>query len=117
MHQYQDHTLIQEHIANWKASGLTQVAYCQQHAIKPHIFSYYKKKFSAAPAAAKKDKLMPDKLMPVKLIPEGVATLSTSPVVPLIKISHANGFSLEISLNSEMSSLKPVLELVGSIAC
>lgn len=112
MHQYQDHTLIQEHIANWKASGLTQVAYCQQHAIKPHIFSYYKKKFSAAPAAAKKDKLMP-----VKLIPEGVATLSTSPVVPLIKISHANGFSLEISLNSEMSSLKPVLELVGSIAC
>jgi hypothetical protein len=46
---------------NWKASGLTQVAYCQQHAIKPHIFSYYKKKFSAAPAAAKKDKLMPDK--------------------------------------------------------
>jgi hypothetical protein len=42
MHQYQDHTLIQEHIANWKASGLTQVAYCQQHAIKPHIFSYYK---------------------------------------------------------------------------
>jgi hypothetical protein len=49
--------------------------------------------------------------MPVKLIPEGVATLSTSPVVPLIKISHANGFSLEISLNSEMSSLKPVLEL------
>ena len=66
MHQYQDHTLIQEHIANWKTSGLTQVAYCQQHAIKPHIFSYYKKKFAAAPAAAKKDKLMP-----VKLIPEG----------------------------------------------
>jgi hypothetical protein len=31
------------------------VAYCQQHAIKPHIFSYYKKKFSAAPAAAKKE--------------------------------------------------------------
>jgi hypothetical protein len=31
-------------------------------------------------AAAKKDKLMP-----VKLIPEGIATLSTSPVVPLIK--------------------------------
>jgi hypothetical protein len=34
-----------------------------QHAIKPHIFSYYKKKFAAAPAAAKKDKLMPVKCL------------------------------------------------------
>ncbi len=33
MHQYQNYTLIQEHIAHWKTSGLTQVAYCQQHAI------------------------------------------------------------------------------------
>ena len=62
MYQYQDDTLIQEHIANWKTSGLTQEAYCQQHAIKTHIFSYYKKKF-----VAKKDKLMP-----VKLISEGI---------------------------------------------
>jgi hypothetical protein len=35
-----------------------------QAIIKPHIFSYYKKKFAAAPAAAKKDKLMPVKLIP-----------------------------------------------------
>ena len=85
MHQYQDHTLIQEHIANWKTSGLTQVAYCQQHAIKPHIFSYYKKKFAAVPATAKKDKLIP-----VKLIPEGLLrsahpllSLSLKSVMPM----------------------------------
>lgn len=114
MHQYQNHMLIQKHIANWQASGLTQVAYCKQNAIKPHIFSYYKKKFATVPATAKKNKLMPVKLIPEA---EAVVTLSTQPVIPLIKISHANGFSLEVLLNSEMSSLKPVLELVSSIAC
>jgi hypothetical protein len=52
---------MQEHIPQWQASHLTQAEYCKTHGIKPHIFSYYKKKFAAAPAAAKKDKLMPVK--------------------------------------------------------
>lgn len=114
MHQYQDHTLIQEHIVNWKASWLTQADYCKQHGIKPYIFSYYKKKFASVSNAVKTDKLIP-----VTLIPEAdsVGALRTQPLAPLIKISHANGFSLEISLNSELSSLKPVLELVSSISC
>lgn len=115
MHRYQDHTLMQEHIASWKVSGLTQVAYCKQQAIKPHIFSYYKKKFHSVPATVKSR----DKLIPIILIPEiGSSDVSrTQSLAPLIKISHANGFSLEIALNSELSSLKPVLELVSSISC
>ena len=114
MHQYQDHTLIQDHIENWKASGVSQANYCKQQGIKPHIFSYYKKKFSSIPDTVKRHKLIP-----IKLIPEAdsVSALRTQhPLAPLIKISHTNGFSLEILLNSELSSLKPVLELVGSIA-
>ena len=29
------------HVQAWRASGLTQVAYCQQHGLKPKAFSYW----------------------------------------------------------------------------
>ena len=45
MSPYQNHATMQGHIAQWQASDLTQAAYCKEHGIKPHIFSYYKKKF------------------------------------------------------------------------
>ena len=47
MSPYQNHATMQGHIAQWQASDLTQAAYCKEHGIKPHIFSYYKKKFSS----------------------------------------------------------------------
>jgi hypothetical protein len=33
------------HIERWKQSGQTQVAYCREHELKPHQFTYWKKKF------------------------------------------------------------------------
>jgi hypothetical protein len=45
MSPYQNHATMHGHIAQWQASDLTQAAYCKEHGIKPHIFSYYKKKF------------------------------------------------------------------------
>ena len=40
----QNKAAMQEHIPKWQASRLTQTKYCKTHDIKPHTFSYYKKK-------------------------------------------------------------------------
>ena len=34
-----------QHIEDWRSSGLTQIAYCRQHELKPHQFVYWKKRF------------------------------------------------------------------------
>ena len=36
-----------EHIEQWRASGLSQSAYCQQHELVLHKFGYWKRKLSA----------------------------------------------------------------------
>jgi|GEM_PF-4827199 len=45
---HQKDAVMKEHISQWKKSGLTQVAYCNEHGVKPHIFSYYKAKLDQA---------------------------------------------------------------------
>ena len=40
-----------QHLEDWKASGLTQVDYCQRHDLSRHRFQYWKKKF-AHPASS-----------------------------------------------------------------
>lgn len=32
-------------IESWRSSGLTQTAYCHQHELKAHQFTYWKKRF------------------------------------------------------------------------
>jgi hypothetical protein len=114
MSPYQDHAVIQSHISRWQASGLTQAAYCQEHGIKPHIFSYYKKKFSEKAAPSKRS----SQLIPVKFVGEGMQVgLNPSPSSSsdVVRLSHANGFSLEINAHTDLALLKPLLELLGSV--
>ena len=33
------------HLADWKSSGLTQTGYCTAHDLKPHQFTYWKRRF------------------------------------------------------------------------
>ena len=35
----------QSHIARWQQSGLNQAAYCREHGLKPHQFTYWKNRF------------------------------------------------------------------------
>lgn len=115
MSPYQDHAVIQSHISLWQASGLTQAAYCQEHGIKPHIFSYYKKKFSSNAAPSKRS----SQLIPVKLVgddrPLG-SNPSPSSGSDMVRLSHANGFTLEINPQTDLAFLKPLLELLGSVS-
>ena len=34
-----------EHIERWQSSGISQRAYCEQHNLKCHVFTYWKRKY------------------------------------------------------------------------
>jgi hypothetical protein len=108
---HQKDAVMKEHLSQWKTSGLTQVGYCNEHDIKPHIFSYYKGKLSQAVSSQHVSSLVP-----VKLI-SSASPLSKLPVdTDTIKLTHANGFSIEVKAYTDLSSLKPLLNLVKSVA-
>lgn len=110
MSPHQKDADMKAHISQWKKSGLTQVAYCNEHDIKPHIFSYYKGKLNRADSSQRSNGLIPIDLI------SNTSTLLTSTIdSATIKLSHNNGFSLEFNTSTELSSLKPLLHLVRSI--
>lgn len=110
MSPHQKDADMKVHLSQWEKSGLTQIAYCHEHGIKPHIFSYYKKKLKGADSPAHSSRLVP-----VKLIsnPAPLSTLTSN--ADIIKLSHRNGFSLEVKTCTDLSSLKPLLDLLRSV--
>jgi len=110
MSPHQKDADMKAHLSQWKKSGLTQIAYCNEHDIKPHIFSYYKGKLNRADSSQHSNSLIP-----VDLISNNSAVLSSAIDPETIKLSHRNGFSLEVKVSTELSSLKPLLNLVRSI--
>ncbi|WP_425511189.1 IS66 family insertion sequence element accessory protein TnpA [sulfur-oxidizing endosymbiont of Gigantopelta aegis] len=58
-------------------SNLSQAVYCQQHKIPSHIFSYYRKKLGYVSSSKQVN--------------------TEFPTSNAIKVSHSNGFSLEIN--------------------
>ena len=97
---------MKQHIEDCIASGLSQSRYCRQHDIPSHIFSYYRKKLGYVKPKTDSNN---HQLIPIDLV-----------VKPLnceqIKITHSNGFSVEINSATELTHIKPVLELLRSIS-
>ena len=110
---HQKDAVMKSHISRWKSSGLTQLAYCNQHDIKPHVFSYYKGKLSQGGSDSER---VSNSLIPVDLLSSNAPLTKQAMGSDLITISHSNGFSIEIERSSELSSLKPLLDLLRSIA-
>ncbi|MCK4840417.1 MAG: hypothetical protein KAT04_00890 [Methylococcales bacterium] len=110
---HQKDAVMKLHILRWKSSRLTQIAYCNQHDIKPHIFSYYKGKLSQGDGGSEP---LSSSLVPVELLSSNAPLTKQATDSDLIKISHSNGFSIEVKACSELSSLKPLLDLLRSIA-
>ena len=98
---------MEQHIEACQASNLSQAAYCQQHGIPSHIFSYYRKKLgyvtSSKPVSSN------NQLIPINLLTESINSQR-------IKISHTNGFSLEINSDTNLNQIKPVLELLRTVS-
>jgi hypothetical protein len=110
---HQKDAVMKSHLSRWKSSGLTQIAYCNQYNIKPHIFSYYKGKLSQGDGGSE---ALSSSLVPVALLSSNALLTKQAMGSGLIKISHSNGFSIEVKTCSELSSLKPLLDLLRSIA-
>ncbi|NOQ78137.1 MAG: hypothetical protein GQ546_01915 [Gammaproteobacteria bacterium] len=98
---------MKQHIEACQASNLSHAAYCQQHDIPSHIFSYYRKKLgyvTSSKAVSSKNQLIP-----INLLSESINSGK-------IKISHSNGFSLEINSDTDLNQIKPVLELLRTVS-
>jgi len=100
---HQKDAVMKSHLSRWKSSGLTQIAYCSQHDIKPHVFSYYKGKLSQGEGGSE---ALSSSLVPVDLLSSNVQLTTQTMDSDLIKISHSNGFSIEVKRCSELSFIK-----------
>ena len=87
MNPYQNYAAMQGHVAQWQASNLSQAEYCNEHDIKPHILSYYKKKFSSNTESAKQLR----QLIPVKQLADESLSVNKSSGYNVLRLSHANG--------------------------
>lgn len=112
---HQNDAAMRKHVKQWQNSGLTQIAYCNKYTIRPHVFSYYKKKFSLASTPV--DLLKPiGRLVPVQLLTAHVSEEEAqSAVAHALTLRHTNGFSLEFHPGTDLAYLKPLLELVSAI--
>ncbi|MGZ5575412.1 MAG: IS66 family insertion sequence element accessory protein TnpA [Methylobacter sp.] len=105
----QNHDTMQVHITQWQVSSLSQAEYCKEHGIKPHIFNYYKKKFSPSVKQS-------SQLVPVRLLADEALLETRSSARNVLRLTHANGFSLEINPHTDMAFLRPLLELLRSVS-
>lgn len=105
--QHSKDASMKQPIEACQASHLSQAAHCQQHDIPSHIFSYYGKKLGYVTSS--KPAHINNPLIPVNLFAEPVNSGQ-------IKISHTHGFSLEINSDSDLSRIKPVLELLRTVS-
>lgn len=109
MNSYQNHAAMQDQIAQWQASSLSQTEYCKEHGIKQHIFSYYKKKFSLSAKPS-------NQLVPVQLLADESVSANGMSGCNELRLTHTNGFSLDINPHADIASLKPLLELLRSVS-
>ena len=75
-----------KHIENWRSSRMTQTAYCQQHELKDHQFTYWKKRFAQSESGTT--------FVPVKIS----RSLSSSPVInqSTLRLNLARDLQIEI---------------------
>lgn len=82
-----------KHVEQWQASGLTQVAYCQLHDLKPKAFGY-RVRSGERPSDALT-------LIPIKI---------SKPIgAPEVLLRHANGWQLVLSPSVEPAWLARLL--------
>ncbi len=91
---------MQAHLDTWKSSGLTQVEYCQQHNIKPHIFTYYKSKLGYGST-----KVTSNTLMPVQIVSEQSHRSG-------ITINLPDNLSIDVNPGFDSHTLQQVLTLL-----
>jgi hypothetical protein len=94
-------TFWREHLAQWHASGMTQVAYCRQHGLTLAQFGYWKKRLltsrapDVAPTAA-----------------DFIAVQMTSAGAPLAVVLNAR-LRVEVQPGFDPVTLRAVVQALG----
>ena len=86
------------HIVKWQQSGLSQIAYCRKHQLKPHRFYYWRRRIS---------KPQPD----VSFLPLTLPA-DTLRQPQLVRILLPNGCALELE---GMTELERVVAAVAAL--
>lgn len=94
------------HSAAWKASGLTQQAYCDQQEISYQSFVYQHNRLSTKPRTTP--------LHFVEAKPDSVAALSQ---VPGLQLMMPNGIRIGITNELNAALFQTILTIAGSLKC
>ncbi len=91
------------HIERWKQSGQTQVAYCREHGLKPHQFTYWKRRFCRTGGDISFVPLRFSRNLPV--------AVTGSP----FNLFTQNGFRIEVGAGFDPVALKQLINVVQSL--
>lgn len=89
------------HVQAWHDSGLTQVAYCRQHDLKPKALAYWIRRSRQTPSS---DALT---LLPLVVAPSVSST-------PPLCLQHPSGWQLSLPDSVEPAWLAQVLRGLGA---
>ena len=95
------HEQWQQHIKDWKASGLSQTAWCKQHDLKPEQLSYWYRKFEPRTAELKA-KPSSGTFIPV--------AVEAKPVVSPLALTLPNGASISGIDESNLALTQQLVE-------
>lgn len=92
-----------EHIANWRASSLSQVEYCRKHGLAKSTFRLWKRKL----AAAKNNTAAP------VIVPVSLGRIPEAPLPKPIRL-YAGEYRLEIEAGFCKRTLRDLLSVLAS---
>ena len=97
------HRQWEAHIENWQKSALSQVAYCREHGLKYHQFTYWKKRVQQENGDIA--------FVPLRLSQNLPAVINSS----RIELITPNGYKLELSGNFDQTVVRQLLHTVRSL--
>ena len=91
----------EHHLEQWRQSGLSQLAYCREHQLKPHRFYYWRRRFLKPQADVS--------FLPVTLPADSIRQPQ------LVRILMPNGCVLELEGRAEPEQLKRLVNIVAAL--
>lgn len=93
----------QAHIESWRQSGLSQVAYCREHRLKKHQFTYWKKRIRTKDQDIAFVPLRCSQNLPVLVNPSKICLITP------------NGYTLELTGGFDQIAVRQLLNTVRSL--
>ncbi len=109
----------QAHVETWRESGLTQRAYCREHALPEEQLSHWKHRLHKAQRRAR----TPSRLVPIRVLQESTPrtasmdehTSQARHCGEDLTLVLGNGLRLEIGNGFNPVTLRRVLEVLGHV--